>query len=161
MGRLRETESVGDQMATWEEFAADASELAGFGAPLIVDRVCYLATVRATDGGPRVRPVTPWLRTGRLFVRMYPGSPKVRDLEGDARYSMHCGVADDDGGEGEFAVAGIASLVQDPEVLASANAGKPNPDRYVVFHLDVAEAFATVYADDGGPRRRTWRPEPR
>jgi hypothetical protein len=41
-------------------------------------RVSYLSTLRP-DGAPRVNAVTPWFIAGRLlFIRMNPGSVKVR-----------------------------------------------------------------------------------
>ena len=83
------------------------------------ERIAYLATVTA-DGAPRVHPVSPFIGAGHLFVYMEPTSPKVRDLERDPRYSLHCAVENNDGGEGELSVSGRARLVLDPGQRALA-----------------------------------------
>lgn len=66
-------------MTGWEVFQAEAPELAAFVRERLDLRVSYLATLRS-DGAPRVNPVTPWFAEGRLFIRMYPGSVKVRAI---------------------------------------------------------------------------------
>lgn len=142
---------------SWKALHAGAPELAAFGAARFASGVAYLATVRK-DGGPRVHPVTPILGEGRLFLFMEPTSPKGFDLQRDGRYALHCSVADADGGEGEFHVRGTGRLVEDAQtrVLAVRSASYEPADRYILFELEVAAAFATVYAADG-PVRMRWR----
>ena len=140
-------------MTSWETFEAEAPELAAFVREHMDLRVSYLATLRP-DGDPRVNPVTPWFAAGRLFVRMYPGSAKVRALERDPRYSLHSAVPDDEGTGGEALLFGTAKLVEDPELLAEANAERPNPERYVVLEFDVDEAMSTLYEGDDTVRQR-------
>ena len=140
-------------MARWETFEADAPELASFVRERMDLRQCYLGTLRP-DGGPRVNPVTPWFTAGRLFIRMYPNSVKVRALERDPRYSLHSSVPDDEGTGGEALLFGTAAVVEDQELLARANAERSNPDRYVVLEFDVDEAMTTVYEGDDTVRRR-------
>lgn len=140
-------------MTRWESFEAEAPELAAFVRERMDLRVSYLATLRP-DGAPRVNPVTPWFTAGRLFIRMYPGSVKVRSLERDPRYSLHSSVPDDEGTGGEALLFGTAAVVEDPELLAKANGGRSSPERYVVLEFDVDEAMSTVYEDDDTIRRR-------
>ncbi len=140
-------------MTRWESFEAEAPELAAFVRERMDMRVSYLATLRP-DGAPRVNPVTPWFTAGRLFVRMYPGSVKVRSLERDPRYSLHSAVPDDEGTGGEALLFGTAAVVEDPELLAKANEERSSPERYVVLEFDVHEAMSTVYQDDDTLRRR-------
>jgi hypothetical protein len=140
-------------MASWETFEAEAPELAEFVRERMHLRVSYLGTLRA-DGAPRVNPVTPWFAAGRLFIRMYPGSVKVRALESDPRYALHSSVPDDDGTGGESILWGTASLVNDPALLESANAGRSEPDRYVVLEFDVDEVLISTYEGDDTARRR-------
>jgi Pyridoxamine 5'-phosphate oxidase len=140
-------------MTRWERFEADAPELAAFVRERMNLRVSYLATLRP-DGAPRVNPVTPWFTAGRLFIRMYPGSAKVRALVRDPRYSLHSAVPDDEGTGGEALLFGTAAVVEDPELLARANAERSNPDRYVVLEFDVDEAMSTTYEGDDTVRRR-------
>jgi Pyridoxamine 5'-phosphate oxidase len=105
-------------VARWEAFEAEAPVLAAFIRERMDLRVSYLATLRR-DGAPRVNPVTPWFTAGRLFIRMYPGSVKVRALERDPRYSLASAVPDEAGTGGEALVFGTAALVRDPELLGA------------------------------------------
>jgi hypothetical protein len=139
-------------MTGWQEFAQQAPELAAFGRSRFGSGVAYLGTLRA-DGGPRVHPVTPIIGE-QLFLFMEPTSPKGKDLQRDARYTLHCAVEDSNGGDGEFYVRGHATLVTDPLLRAQAvqAASYVPQDRYILFVLGVEFAFMNTY-DDGGPRR--------
>jgi hypothetical protein len=59
-----------------------------------------------------------------MFVRMWPTSPKVRDLQHDPRYALHSLMDNFEGVGGEFFVAGRAARVDDPTLIASASVGK-------------------------------------
>jgi hypothetical protein len=147
-------------MVTWRAFERAAAPLASFGRERIDRRVSFLATVRA-DGGPRVHPVTPWIADGRLFVRMYPTSPKAADLDRDPRFALHSMMDNDDGIGGEFTVHGRAARVDSPQEIADAYAAieGPGSDRkLVLFELEIDEAMATEYEGDETLRRR-WRAE--
>jgi hypothetical protein len=87
---------------SWENFAHDAPELAEFGEQRFKAAPAYLATVRA-DGLPRVHPMTPIFAEGHLLLFMESTSPKGRDLQRGSGYALHCSVANNDGGEREFA----------------------------------------------------------
>src|SRR5215510_3544343 len=100
-------------MTSWQEFTQQAPELAAFGKTRLQGRVAYLGTIRA-DGDPRVHPVTPIIGDEHLFLFMEPTSPKGKDLQRDARYTLHCSVEDSSGGGGEFYVRGQATLNTDP-----------------------------------------------
>jgi pyridoxamine 5'-phosphate oxidase-like protein len=140
-------------MPRWEVFETQAPELAAFVRERIHLRQCYVGTLRR-DGGPRVNPVTPWFAAGRLFIRMYPGSVKVRSLERDPRYSLHSSVPDDEGTGGEALLFGTAAVVEDRSLLAEANAGRSSPERYVVLEFGVDRAMTTAYEGDDTVRRR-------
>lgn len=142
-------------MISWREFARQAPELAAFGQARFQSGVAYLGTLRA-DGGPRVHPVTPILAE-QLFLFMEPTSPKGRDLERDARYTLHCAVEDSSGGGGEFYVRGRATLTVDPawrEQAVRAASYAPQ-DRYILFVLGIEFAFMNRYVD-GEPTPRRW-----
>jgi hypothetical protein len=64
---------------SWAEFAAQAPELAEFGARRFAVVPAYLATVDDA-GAPRVHPVTPIVGDGRLFLFMEPTSPRATTL---------------------------------------------------------------------------------
>lgn len=142
-------------MTDWSEFAQQAPDMAAFGEARFRSGVAYLGTLRA-DGGPRVHPVTPIIGA-QLFLFMEPTSPKGRDLQRDARYTLHCSVEDSSGGGGEFYVRGRATLTSDPQVRAQAvQASSYAPqERYILFVLTIEFAFMNVYGE-GGPGPRRW-----
>ncbi|HJQ70373.1 MAG TPA: pyridoxamine 5'-phosphate oxidase family protein [Blastocatellia bacterium] len=145
---------------TWDEFSAVAPEIAAFGLKRFGTKVAYLATLRR-DGSPRLHPVSPFVAGGRLFVYMEPTSPKGHDLRRDPRYSLHCSVADIEGGEGEFLVSGRARFHDDPKMREVAFAGAREAgfaprERYVLFELGVESCLATSYGEDG-PQRLRWK----
>ena len=140
---------------TWQDLVQGNPTLAAYGAERLNDRVAYLATVGA-NGRPRVYPVTPQLRGNRLYVFMYPTSPKGRDLERGSWYALHCTVEDNAGGDGEFSVRGVGHRVLDPTVWELVRPGHADEfnTRYVLFELDVGQAISTTYQDDQETRTR-------
>jgi hypothetical protein len=148
---MRDMESV-----PWSTFAAQAPELASFGEARLAAAPSYLASVRGAQL-PRVHPVGPRVRGGRLCVYMYPTSPKGKDLRLDGRYALHAAVEDNNGTGGEFFVRGYARPVNDAVHAADIEkAGFPARDGYVLFELLLDEASATTYDDNQAPRRRNW-----
>jgi hypothetical protein len=142
-------------MSRWQDFEAANPEMAAFGKARFLSGVAYLGTIRH-DGGPRVHPVTPIIGED-LFLFMEPTSPKGKDLERDARYSLHCAVENSSGGEGEFYVRGTATLVTDPLIREKAvnAAGYTPKDRYILFVFTVDFAFMNQYID-GTPTVERW-----
>jgi hypothetical protein len=144
---------------SWQTLADAAPELAAFGAERLHDQVAYLATLKS-DGSPRLHPVRPVVAGGRLFVFMEATSPKVRDLERDARYVLHDTATSDQPWDlQEFAVEGTARRVDDLRTRATANAGSafPRDGHFLLFGLGVDTAMSTVYGADGRPHRERWR----
>jgi hypothetical protein len=144
----------------WSQFAAAAPDLAAFGKQRLEKRIAYLATIR-TDGSPRVHPISPFIARGRFFVYMEPTSPKGHDLRRDSRYSMHCAVEDNSGGEGEFLIRGRGEEISDAEsremAFRQAKAiGYDPKERYALFELSIEEAMATTYPDEQ-PKRIKWK----
>ena len=142
-------------MNSWQAFAQQAPTIAEFGKARLQRGVAYLGTLRP-DGGPRVHPVTPIIGE-QLFLFMEPTSPKGKDLQLDARYTLHCAVEDESGGGGEFYVRGRAILTDDPQVRAEAvRASSYTPkDRYILFLLTVEFAFMNTY-DESGAHPQRW-----
>ncbi len=146
-------------MRSWADFAAEAPDLAAFGQRRLERRIAYLATIR-TDGAPRVHPVSPFIGDGCLAVYMEPTSFKVADLRRDARYALHCGVEDNEGGEGEFYLTGRADEITDGRRRAEAvgwalASGYEAAARHLFFEFKLGYALATTY--DGGAKRERWR----
>jgi Pyridoxamine 5'-phosphate oxidase len=144
-------------MASWGEFATHAPGLAAFGEERLAAAPAYLATLR-DRGAPRVRPISPIIGGGRLFVFMEPTSPKGRDLRSRPVYALHNGVPDSLGTGGEFFLRGHATLVDDPELraLACETAAYRPEDRYVLFELEIDEARCNGYGDVPLPDLRRW-----
>jgi hypothetical protein len=143
-------------MTSWKEFAQQAPEFAAFGKVRFQSGVAYLGTLRP-DGSPRVHPVTPIIGE-QLFLFMEPTSPKGKDLQRDARYTLHCSVEDSSGGGGEFYVRGRATLTSDPfirEQAVQASSYVPQ-DHYILFILTIEFAFMNNYVN-GEPHTRRWR----
>ncbi len=105
-------------MASWSDFAAAAPQLAADIRALLQQYgpgMAYLATIRP-DGGPRIHPVSPVLTEAGLYCFIVD-SPKRRDLERDGRYALHSYPPEEN--DDEAYVAGLASPVTDPSVIAS------------------------------------------
>ena len=134
---------------SWQNLLDGNPELAEYGRARFDGRVGYLATVRK-DGSPQVHPVSPLLRQNRLFVFMYPTSPKAHDLQRDGRYALHCAVEDREGGEGEFYVRGTARQTTDAadwELVRPGHADEFNV-KYILFEFAIEQAFSMIYVGD-------------
>src|SRR5262245_41403215 len=97
---------------SWQDLIDGNPALAAYGEKRFKGRVAYIATTRP-DGAPTVHPVSPQLFENRLFVFMYPTSPKAHDLQRDGRFALHCAVEDNSGGGGEFYVRGKVQQIHD------------------------------------------------
>lgn len=140
---------------SWKALAAENPELAKYGLSRFESRVAYLATIRK-DGSPRVHPVTPFVANDRLFVGMEKSSPKGWDLRREPRFAIHCAVEDDEGGMGEFSIAGTARFAESIAglTLAKENAPYEWSDSYILFELSVEKALSKVYLENGIKRMR-------
>jgi len=146
-------------MTSWAEFAEQAPQFAAFGKSRFESGVAYLGTLRP-DGGPRVHPVTPIVGE-QLFLFMEPTSPKGKDLQRDARYSLHCAVENMSGGDGEFYVRGRATLSDDPQLREQAMKASPYApqDYYILFVFSIEFAFMNNYVDGKANPQRWQSPE--
>ena len=148
-------------MATWNEFAAAAPDLAASGLQLIEARghgEGLLATVRG-ETPPRINPVSLAIVDGRLLIYLIVGSAKLADLEQDGRYALHA--HQDEAVPHEFQVRGRAHAVTDPALQAAAAAVWPFEvdDTYRLFEFDIAHAIIgrRASADDWPPVYTSWR----
>lgn len=134
---------------SWQALVEGNPQLAAYGESRFKDRVAYLATVDK-DGAPRSHPVSPQLQNNRLFLFMYPTSPKAQDLQRGSHYALHCGVEDNSGGGGEFYVRGIAHQNRneaDWELIRPGTLEEFNT-KYILFELEVHQAFSMQYVGD-------------
>src|SRR6266516_712343 len=132
-------------MATWAEFANGDSELAAFGLERMKGRIVYQATLRL-DGAPRVHPVSPWITTGLLCVSFRATSPKVNEVDRDARYALHSAQPRGDhiGEHGEFMARGWLEQISSTQPAVNARTGEP-PYDLVHYTCSIEEAVATEY----------------
>ena len=144
-------------MATWNEFADSAQQLAAFGLKLLNQYgAAFLATLRK-DGSPRLHPVVPIIAQGKLFV--FCGGPKVCDLRRDGRYVLHALIDRDDS---EFFVAGRANFVNDDRTMRGAVAlaapykvpDDPADRTHQLFHFEIEHAHGTEWFHPGQPDTR-------
>ena len=141
---------------SWQKLEQEALQLAAFGKARLDGKVAYLATVQ-DNGWPRVHPVTPIIGDGKCFIFVEPESSKVRDLRGNGRYALHCGMTDSSGSSGEFKMVGTALEVGDASTREAAEAVcsfRPSAS-YLLFELQIAEVASTAYRG-GRPDRRKW-----
>ncbi|MEP7215081.1 MAG: pyridoxamine 5'-phosphate oxidase family protein [Anaerolineaceae bacterium] len=140
----------------WATFEQAAPELAAVGRERLHGRVAYFGTIRKS-GAPRVHPVTPIVSEDALYIFMEPTSPKGKDLQRDARFTLHAGVEDINGGEGEFVLSGEAGLVTDAAERRRATVASSYApaERYILFTLTIREVLHTAYQSEG-PARARW-----
>jgi hypothetical protein len=145
---------------SWKAFEEQAPEMAALGVEKLNRKVAYLAILKK-DGSPRLHPITPFIGNGMLFMFTEPSSPKIRDLQRDGRYALHCSV-DRKEGEllSEFLVSGTAKIVNDSAVRADAEniaVSSVVIDEYALFEFQVDNAMAIAYDQDGKRTIHRWR----
>lgn len=122
-------------VSSWDEFAAEAPELAAqVRERFAVRKHATMATLRA-DGSPRISGTEVAFTDGQLVLGSMPGSRKARDLQRDPRVAIHSPTEDTpedspDAWRGEAKVSGRAV-----EVDAGGGAH--------TFHVDLTEVVLT------------------
>jgi hypothetical protein len=137
---------------SWNELELAAPEIAGPGrARLVETRVALLATLRR-DGSPRISPIEPYFTERHLLFGAMAWTLKARDLERDARCTLHSAVSGPDAGELELKLYGRAVDADDGLRAACSEGwwiGKPR-DSACVFWLDIDEAVFVTWDYEGG-----------
>lgn len=161
LARFSHRNRKGRQNMSWNIFEENAPELARLVFEKLNRKIAYLATLKK-DGSPRLHPVTPFIGNGMLFIFTEPSSPKIRDLQRDGRYALHCSV----GGEGpliEILVSGEAVVISNPHVRreqAESIAASPVvTDRYFLFEFQVNHVLVVEYDEERKPVVHRWNRE--
>jgi len=150
-------------MATWDEFAAAAPDLAGMGRERFErTEVLLLGTVRM-DGTARISPCEFLFLDGKLMLGMMWQSTKALDLLRDPRCVAHSTISTKDGQEGEFKLRGRAVDVVDPDVrerngqAAFEKTGWRPPEPYHLFSIEIEEVSFIRYSGEGHQTGIRWR----
>lgn len=142
------------RMATWEQFSAEAPELAAaVRERLDAHKHKTIATLRA-DGSPRISGIEVTFLGVELYAGSMPGAVKARDLQRDGRFALHSGSDDSDESrpdawEGDGKIAGRAVEVTDEAELAAFTAavGAMPPGPFHLFRLDLTEVVHVRIGD--------------
>jgi hypothetical protein len=147
---------------TWRELELAAPEIAEPGkARLDETRVALLATLRR-DGSPRVSPIEPFFAAGQLLFGAMAWTLKARDLERDARCTLHSAITGPNEGEPELKLYGRA-IEADDDLRAACPDGwwtdQPH-EAARVFSLSIEEAAFVTWDYEGGEMTvRRWSRE--
>ena len=150
-------------IATWQQFAAQAPELAALGETQFARTGLALVGTLRRDGWPRISPVEPFIVDGELYLGMMWRSVKALDLLRDPRCVVHSTVSDRDGTEGEFKVYGRAVEVTDleergrfGEAVYAAIGFRPEEPEFHCFAIAI-ESIAFSQLRDGQFHRQVWK----
>jgi hypothetical protein len=111
------SQSIGDPLLkarptlSWSELEEVAPEIAARGRELLERFQFVLVGTLTKDGSPRVNPCEAYVIDGHLLLNMMPRSLKALDLLRDSRVYIHTPVTSKEGTDGEFKLAGIASVL--------------------------------------------------
>ncbi len=143
---------------TWEQFAAEAPELAAaVRARFQAARHHVLATLRR-DGSPRVSGTEVAIQGGDMTMGSMYGAVKARDLQRDGRFALHSNPGDASMAGGDAKVAGVAEGVSGEELDRDTGEESP-PGPSHLFRLRLGEAVLTSLHPDGDRLViETWRP---
>jgi hypothetical protein len=147
---------------TWRELELAAPEIAEPGkARLDETRVALLATLRR-DGSPRVSPIEPFFAAGQLLFGAMAWTLKARDLERDARCTLHSAITGPNEGEPELKLYGRA-IEADDDLRAACPSGWWTDEPHEaarVFSLSIEEAAFVIWDYEGGEMTvRRWSRE--
>ncbi|MFD3747415.1 pyridoxamine 5'-phosphate oxidase family protein [Nocardia sp. NPDC058633] len=127
-------------MATWQQFASEAPELAArVRSRFDAYKTHVLATLRR-DGAPRVSASEVEFIGPDLMFGSMPNAMKAADLRRDGRCAIHSHPGDGDG-DGDAKVMGVAV-----EITGPAQAAFGSPPGVHDFRLDLTGAVLT-YVD--------------
>jgi Pyridoxamine 5'-phosphate oxidase len=133
----------------WEQFEADAPEMAAFGrAQFEQSGIALIGTIRK-DGFPRISCVEPCILDGVLYLGMMWQSRKALDLLQDPRIVVHNTICTSTGNEVEFSLRGRAIDIRDPELrrrYASERTYWREPN-FHLFSLDIESASLIEYGN--------------
>ena len=92
-------------MATWDDFATAAPELAKLARELFEAHTHLTIATLRKDGAPRISGIECRFIEGDLWFGSMPDAVKARDLQRDPRFALHSGTGDASDWNGDAKVA--------------------------------------------------------
>ncbi|MGH3281878.1 MAG: pyridoxamine 5'-phosphate oxidase family protein [Trebonia sp.] len=130
-------------MSSWQEFAAEASDLAERVEGLFRAYKHHTMATLRLDGSPRISGTEVSLDDGQLLLGMMSGTRRAADLRRDPRLAIHSHTVDPPEGD-------PASWVGDAKITGRAielPAGSRSPEGSEWFMVDVGEVVLTTMGD--------------
>jgi hypothetical protein len=141
----------------WGDLEREQPRFAALGRERLIEPGVVLVGTIRKDGSPRISPVEPLLWEGEVWLSMLRGSLKAADLIRDPRVLVHSIVTSRDGGAGEYKVRGRAIPEESPQrqrgyasEVAARLGWKPEPGRFHLFRVDIADLTFIRYEDETG-----------
>ena len=103
-------------MPTWAELETATPDITARGRELLERFQFVFVGTLTKNGSPRVNPCEAYVIDGHLLLNMMPRSLKALDLLRDPRIYVHTPVTSKEASEGEFKLAGSASVLEDAEL---------------------------------------------
>ena len=155
-------------MAKWEQFSAEAPELAEkVKARFTATKHHVLATLRA-DGAPRVSGTEVDFNGPDLFFGSMWEARKALDLRRDGRLALHANPGDGSMDGGDAKISGVAAEIVDKDELSTYVDDRHPPEPFHLFRIDLQDVVLTSVDNErnvmivelwrpGQPVRRTER----
>jgi pyridoxamine 5'-phosphate oxidase-like protein len=136
------------RMTTWQQFAAEAPELANtVRARLEATKHHVLATLRL-DGSPRVSGTEVGWRGPDLTLGSMPGARKALDLRRDGRFALHANPGDGSMTTPDVKISGRAVEVTGADQQTWVEEVRPPSEDSHLFRLELTEVVTTGVSDD-------------
>lgn len=144
-------------MATWQQFADDAPQVAEPVRARLESAPHHVLGTLRRDGSPRLSGTEVFWHGPDLLVGSMPGAVKAQDLRRDPRFSLHAHPADENLSGGDAKLSGRAVEVRG-DARSDVLQQRPGAEEAWLFRLDLAEAVLTEISDDKQLVIKRWRP---
>ena len=128
-------------MATWDDFAAAAPELAAAARKLLEAHTHLTIATLRKDGAPRISGIECRFIEGDLWFGSMPNAVKALDLQRDPRFALHSGTGDASEWHGDAKFAGRVEEITDLERMKEIfeAMGHPQSGPSHLFRAELSE----------------------